>query len=275
MEMRYLADPVRFQRMTTEEVRQSFLVDTLFVPDKIVLVGVDLDRAIVGSAVPRRKSLALRETFSTGEFFCERRELGVLNIGGEGVVRVDGVAHRLTNKDIIYVGQGSKEIVFESIDRTTPAEFYLLSYPAHNAFPVAKASMAEAEAVQLGDPNACNERTIYKYIHPRGIKSCQLVMGVTVLAPSSVWNTMPPHTHRRRTEIYLYFDMPEEARVFHLLGMPSETRHVVVANKQAVISPSWSIHSGVGTSSYSFCWAMGGENQVFEDMQGVRLSDLR
>ncbi len=275
MEMRYLADPVRFQHMTTEELRRCFLVETLFALDELVLIGLDADRAVVGSAVPVKKALALNEKTSGPQAFCARREVGVLNIGGKGVVRVDGTPHELARKDMLYIGQGAVDVVFESVEAGNPAEFYLLSYPAHRGLPAVKITMAEAEAVRLGQADACNERVIHKYIHPGGVKSCQLVMGVTVLGPGSIWNTMPPHTHGRRTEIYLYFDLPEGARVFHLLGMPQETRHIVVANKQAVISPSWSIHSGVGTMPYSFCWGMGGENQVFEDMDAIDIRDLR
>ncbi len=276
MEVRHLADPIRFPSMTTAEIRAAFLVETLFAPDEVVLLYAETDRAIVGSAVPGDKPLRLEASKEiAAQYFCERRELGVLNIGGKGSVTVDGVGYKLENKDILYVGQGAREVVFESAQLESPAAFYLLSFPAHRAFPTTKASLADAAAVHVGQPTACNERTIYKYIHPGGIRSCQLVMGITVVAPGSNWNTMPPHTHERRCEIYLYFDMAEETRVFHLMGTAEETRHIVVANRQAVISPSWSIHSGVGTGPYAFCWGMGGENQAFDDMDAIDIHRIR
>ncbi|MBC7188144.1 MAG: 5-dehydro-4-deoxy-D-glucuronate isomerase [Calditrichaeota bacterium] len=276
MEIRYPADPIRFQRMTTEEIRGSFLVDTLFVPDEVVLLYSEVDRAVLGSAVPVTKPLHLGASRElAADYFCERRELGLLNVGGTGRVVVDGKSYELRNKDMLYIGQGARDVSFESERSDVPAAFYLLSFPAHAAFPTRKVAMEEAEAVHLGQAANCNERTIYKYIHPGGIKSCQLVMGLTVLAPGSNWNTMPPHTHERRTEIYLYFDMAEETRVFHFMGMAEETRHIVIANRQAVISPSWSIHAGVGTGPYSFCWGMGGENQTFEDMDVIEMTRLR
>lgn len=276
MEIRYLADPVRFQRMTTQEIRASFLVDRLFQPETIYLLYTEVDRAIIGSAVPKKNALVLEASKELGaEYFCERREIGVLNIGGNGRITVDGQQYDLGNRDGLYIGKGSKEIIFSSEDARQPAAFYLLSFPAHTTYPTKQAKLSDAEAVQLGSPEAANQRTIYKYIHPRGIPSCQVVMGFTVLAPGSVWNTMPPHTHERRMEVYLYFDMAEDTRVFHLMGTPDETRHIVVANRQAVISPSWSIHSGVGTGAYTFCWGMGGENQTFEDMDGVAIDQIK
>ncbi|MCR4437458.1 MAG: 5-dehydro-4-deoxy-D-glucuronate isomerase [bacterium] len=276
MEIRYPADPIRFRRMTTEETRDSFLVDTLFVPEEVVLLYSEVDRAVIGSAVPVTRPLRLGASKElAASYFCERREVGVLNAGETGMVTVDGEIYELHNKDMLYIGQGARDVSFESERPEDPAAFYLLSFPAHAALPTRKMAMEEAEAVYLGQAATCNERTIYKYIHPGGIKSCQLVMGVTVLAQGSNWNTMPPHTHERRTEIYLYFDMAEETRVFHFMGEPEETRHIVVANRQAVISPSWSIHAGVGTGPYSFCWAMGGENQAFEDMDAVEMARLR
>lgn len=276
MQTRYVADPLRFPRMTTEEVRQSFLIDNLFQPEAIYLLYCDVDRAIVGSAVPGKKPLRLEaSTELATSYFCERREIGILNIGGVGEVSIDNQLFRLENRDGLYIGKGSKDIFFSSLDAKNPAAFYLVSFPAHQAYPTQQARLENAEAVLLGTPEAANERTIYKYIHPRGIPSCQVVMGFTVLKPGSVWNTMPPHTHARRMEIYLYFDMADNARVFHLMGAAEETRHIVVANRQAVISPSWSIHSGVGTGAYTFCWGMGGENQTFEDMDGLEIGQLR
>jgi len=262
--------------MTTDEVRTSFLVGTLFAEDRITMVYSDVDRAIVGSAVPTRQPLSLESAPELrADTFCERRELGILNIGGAGTVTVDGTDYAMAGRDGLYVGRGSKAISFASDTAQTPARYYLLSYPAHAAYPTVHIRASDAEPVQLGSVGGSNKRTIYKLIHPDGAKSCQLVMGFTVLEPGSVWNTMPPHTHERRMEIYLYFDMSSGARVFHLMGPPSETRHIVVADCQAVISPSWSIHSGVGTGAYTFCWGMGGENQAFDDMDHLSIDELR
>ncbi len=276
MDVRYTADPVRYTRMTTEELRESFLVDTLFAADTIAMVYSDVDRAIVGSAVPASRTLSLESAPELrADTFCERRELGILNIGGAGTVTVDGTDCAMAARDGLYVGRGSKSISFASDTPQKPAQYYLLSYPAHAAYPTVHIKASEAEPVHLGSLEGSNKRTIYKLIHPDGAKSCQLVMGFTVLEPGSVWNTMPPHTHERRMEIYMYFDMPEDGRVFHLMGRPDETRHIVVANGQAVISPSWSIHSGAGTCAYTFCWGMGGENQAFDDMDHLTIDELR
>jgi 4-deoxy-L-threo-5-hexosulose-uronate ketol-isomerase len=279
MNVRYAPDPVRFERMSTEEIRESFLIDTLFGEDSISMVYSDRDRAIVGSAVPASKTLALGPAPELrAETFCERRELGVLNIGGPGTVTVDSVEHPLAGRDGLYVGRGSKTITFASDSAetpATPARYYLLSFPAHAAHPTVRIRQAEAEPVRLGSREGANQRTLYKLIHAGGARSCQLVMGFTVLEPGSVWNTMPPHTHERRMEVYLYFDLPAGGRVFHFMGRPEATRHVVVADGQAVISPSWSIHCGVGTGAYTFCWGMGGENQAFDDMDHLTLDQLR
>jgi len=276
MEERFAADPVRFARMTTEEVRESFLVETLFAEDSIVMVYCDVDRAIVGSAVPVGKPLSLESAPELrSDTFCGRRELGVFNIGGPGTVSADGTDYRMATHDGLYIGRGSKAIAFASYTVQTPARYYLLSYPAHAAYPTIHVRKSEAEKTHLGSAESANRRTIYKLIHPDSAKSCQLVMGFTVLEPGSVWNTMPPHTHGRRMEIYLYFDMANDARVFHFMGRPESTRHIVVANGQAVISPSWSIHTGVGTGAYTFCWGMGGENQAYDDMDHLRIDQLR
>lgn len=276
MNVRYPADPVRFARMSTDEIRESFLVDTLFREDGISMVYSDVDRAIVGSAVPATGTLTLESAPELrAETFCERRELGVLNIGGPGTVSVDGVEHVLAPRDGLYVGRGSKAISFASDSARAPARYYLLSFPAHADHPTVRIRQSEAEPVRLGSREACNQRTIYKLIHPGGARSCQLVMGFTVLEPGCVWNTMPPHTHERRMEVYLYFDLPANARVFHFMGRPEATRHLVVADGQAVISPSWSIHCGVGTAAYAFCWGMGGENQDFADMDHLTLDQLK
>ena len=231
---------------------------------------------MIGAATPTDTPLALpADPDLRTDYFTERRELGVLNIGQPGKIIVDGTAYFLNSLDCLYIGRGSRDVRFESTDHTDPAKFYLLSYPAHRTYPTSQAKKSEAEAVHLGSDAACNKRTIYKYIHPAGMASCQLVMGFTELAEGSAWNTMPPHTHLRRSEVYLYFNLAPDARVFHLMGETQETRHIVVANEEIVVSPSWSIHAGVGTSRYTFCWGMGGENQEFTDMDVIAVGDLR
>jgi len=271
-----MADPVRCAQMTTEEMRKCFLLEELFSPGEIKLAYCDADRAVVGGAVPTAKPLALgTDDALRSAYFTERRELGVLNIGAKGIITVDGTRYELNNLDCLYISRGSRDIQLQSSEADAPAQYYLLSYPAHAAFPTTLARRAEVEPLRLGTEATCNKRALYKYIHPAGIKSCQLVMGFTQMEPGSAWNTMPPHTHLRRSEVYLYFNVPPEARIFHLMGEPTETRHLVVADKQAVLSPSWSIHSGVGTTNYSFCWGMGGENQAFDDMDQLAIAQLR
>ncbi len=276
MEVRYLPDPARFCRMTTQEVRENFLIESLFQTDSIEMVYSDVDRVIVGSAVPAGRKLALTSADELrADYFCQRRELGILNIGQPGTITVDGQKYEMANLDCLYVGLGSKEISFTSDDSANPARFYLLSYPAHKEYPTSHIELKQASPVHLGSMEESNKRTIYKCIHPDGVKSCQLVMGFTILEAGCVWNTMPAHTHERRTEVYMYFNMPEKARVFHFMGQPKETRHIAVADGQAIISPSWSIHSGVGTSAYTFCWGMGGENQEFGDMDNLAVEDIQ
>lgn len=273
MEIRYTADPIRFPMMDTDELRENLLVEGLFQADEIIMTYVDVDRAIVGSAVPKAKGLELGAFEELrADAFCERRELGILNVGGDGVVEVDGQTFELSNLDCLYVGRGSQNIQFKQSDA---ASYYLLSYPAHQAYPTKLVKKADASPVELGTVEESNARTIYKYIHPANVESCQLVMGVTLLKPGCVWNTMPAHTHERRMEIYLYFNLEENGCVFHLCGPADETRHIVVRNGEAVISPSWSLHSGVGTQNYTFCWGMGGENQAFDDMDHIDMKSLR
>jgi 4-deoxy-L-threo-5-hexosulose-uronate ketol-isomerase len=275
MRLIQVADAVRYPRMTTQELRAAFLVDGLFAPGRISLAYVDLDRTVIGSAVPLAEPLTLAtDPNLRATYFTERRELGILNIGGPGTVAVDESQHELANLDALYVGQGNKGIVFSSRDASAPAEFYLLSYPAHVIYPVARVESGAVESTELGSPRTANLRTIKRLIHLDGVRSCQLVMGFTQLAAGSVWNTMPPHTHMRRSEVYLYFNLQPADRVVHMMGPAHETRHIVVANKQVVISPGWSIHAGVGTGSYSFCWGMGGENQVYSDMDPLAIADL-
>ncbi len=276
MGIRYSPDPVRFCRMTTQEIRSIFLIESLFQPDSVEMVYFDVDRAIVASVVPAGQALKLASADELrADYFCQRRELGVLNIGRSGTINVDGQKYKMANLDCLYIGLGSKEILFSSDDSANPARFYLLSYPAHKEYPTSHIQLNQASPIHLGSMEESNKRTIYKCIHSEGVKSCQLVMGFTVLEAGCVWNTMPAHTHQRRTEVYMYFNMSEKARVFHFMGKPRETRHIAVAEGQAVISPSWSIHSGVGTSAYTFCWAMGGENQKFDDMDHLVVEDIQ
>ena len=276
MKLLQLPDSIRYRTMTTEEMRGAFLLESLFVPDAVDLVYVDLDRTVIGSAVPSTRPLTLPcPEELRADFFLERRELGVLNIGGPGSVEVEAQSYPLDKLDALYIGRGNSRVVFHSADQSNPANFYLLSYPAHAVYPAAKANFDSIDPVTLGAAETANARRISKLIYLEGVRSCQLVMGVTQLDSGSVWNTMPPHTHMRRSEVYLYFDLPPADRVIHLMGPPQETRHLVVANKQVVISPGWSIHAGVGTRNYSFCWGMGGENQVYTDMDPAPVTDLR
>jgi 4-deoxy-L-threo-5-hexosulose-uronate ketol-isomerase len=276
METYFMADPMRYPTMTTKQIRETFLIDALYAPGAVHQAYVDLDRAVVGMAVPLKDPIELGANAAMrAQYFTERREVGVLNIGCNGMIHVDGKSHPLANLDCLYIGRGAREIIFESIDPDMPAVFYFLSYPAHDSYSTALIRKGEAQPVQLGSAETCNCRTVSKYIHLDGAKSCQLVMGVTHLHPGNVWNTMPAHTHTRRSEIYMYFNLAEDARVIHLMGPPQETRHIIMKNCEAVVSPGWSIHAGAGTQAYSFCWGMGGENQDYADMDAAPLQDLR
>jgi 4-deoxy-L-threo-5-hexosulose-uronate ketol-isomerase len=276
MKIYLMADPVRYPSMTTAQIRETFLVDNLYEPDSIRQAYVDLDRAVVGMAAPLATPLVLAaDEALRAKYFTERRELAALNIGGRGAIHADGKTYALGNLDCLYIGRGTKEIAFESTNPQSPAVFYLLSYPAHATYPTTLVRKEEASPVELGTVETCNRRTVCKYIHLGGAQSCQLVMGVTHLHPGSAWNTMPAHTHMRRSEIYMYFNLDPEARVFHLMGPAQETRHIVMKNREAVVSPGWSIHAGMGTQAYSFCWGMGGENQDYADMDPAPLSTLR
>jgi 4-deoxy-L-threo-5-hexosulose-uronate ketol-isomerase len=276
MQIRYSPNPADCRKLGTDELRAQFLIESLFAADKLEFVYTDADRAIVGSAVPSSSPIKLSaDAELRAAFFCERRELGVLSIGGEGVIEVDGTQYPMAYLDCLYVGRGSQNVVFSSKDATNPAAFFLLSYPAHANYPTTHARQKDATPVELGTVADANQRTIYKYIHGGGIKSCQLVMGFTRLKEGAVWNTMPAHTHTRRSEIYMYFDIEPKRRVMHFMGEPKHTRHLIVGNRQAVISPSWSIHSGCGTGNYNFCWGMGGENQTFDDMDPAPVDTLR
>ena len=268
-------DPASFARMNTAEVRAAFLLEELFVPGKIEFFCSHIDRAVIGAAVPVGETLGLQSCKElAADYFTQRRELGVINIGSPGAIRVDGQEFGLARKEALYIGRGKREIRFCSADPASPALFYFVSYPAHAVYPCVKIGRAQAEATELGSSNEANRRTIHKLIHPAGVKSCQLMMGCTELAEGSVWNTMPAHTHARRSEIYLYFDLPENAVVVHCMGEPWETRHLIVRNRQAVMSPNWSVHFGAGTTNYSFIWTMGGENQEFSDMDVVPMHAL-
>ncbi len=274
--MQYLPNPQQLRQMDSAQLRENFLVEELFQPGSVNLRFLDLDRVVLGGIVPTGEPLRLEASEAlAAEYFTERREVGVLNIGGAGQVSVDGERHALDRLDGLYIGRGSREIVFASQDADRPARFYLVSYPAHASHPTARIAKSDAQMVELGTQAQANRRLLYKYFHPDALPTAQLVMGITELLEGSVWNTMPAHTHQRRTEVYLYFDIPEDAVVFHFLGEPDQTRSLVVRDSQVALSPAWSIHAGCGTSNYSFCWAMGGENQAFSDMQAVDMKTLR
>ncbi|WP_026962734.1 5-dehydro-4-deoxy-D-glucuronate isomerase [Alicyclobacillus herbarius] len=276
MEIRHPSHPADALQYSTERLRQEFLVEGLFEAGEIHLVYTHHDRMLLGGAAPLAKSIVIENIPELRtNYFLERREVGIINIGREGAVHVDDETHNLGPRECLYVGLGRRRLAFSSTDPEHPARFYLVSAPAHRALPTRKATLAEAEPEHVGADAQSNRRIIYRFIHEGGIKSCQLMMGMTVLAPNNLWNTMPAHLHDRRSEVYLYFDLDEGARVFHLMGSPNATRHLVVANEQVVISPSWSIHAGVGTSHYTFIWAMAGENYTFQDMDPVSLNELR
>ena len=273
MNLHYFPSPAETNRLSTEELRAQFLIERLFVPGEINAHYTDLDRMITGAALPAAAPLALPVYKETGTgFFLERREIGILNIGAAGVVRVGGTAYTLDNLDCLYVGLGEREVTFENGGRGQAA-FFFISTPAHAKHPTAVARAADVKGEPIGDVTKANRRRINKYIHPEGLKSCQLVMGCTEFEPGSIWNTMPPHTHSRRTEIYMYFDLGDQM-VVHLMGEPQRTRHLIVRDREVVLSPAWSIHSGVGTGSYRFVWAMGGDNQVFSDMDPAPIAEL-
>ncbi|WP_053985653.1 5-dehydro-4-deoxy-D-glucuronate isomerase [Niameybacter massiliensis] len=287
MEIRTASSPRDVKHYTTERLREEFLIQNLFVGGEIKLVYSHIDRIITGAAVPTDKPLVLTAGEELrADYFLQRREMGIINVGGKGTITVDGRAYTLDYKDGMYIGMGQKDISFASEDATNPAKFYLNSAPAHTTYPTVLIKMdgekeegvviiKDENKVELGTLEESNHRVINKYILPGQVESCQLVMGMTALKPGSVWNTMPCHTHDRRMEVYLYFEMPEDAFVMHYMGEPTQTRHIVMRNEEAVISPSWSIHAGSGSRAYTFIWGMVGENQVFTDMDGVDNKDLR
>ncbi|EGR4280150.1 5-dehydro-4-deoxy-D-glucuronate isomerase [Vibrio cholerae] len=277
MQIRQAIHSQHAKTLDTENLRSQFLVESIFVDDQYTMTYSHIDRIVFGGIKPLNQTLSfaadLGKTFGV-DYFLQRRELGLINIGGDGVVTVDGESYQVAAKEALYVGMGAKEIAFASVNPVDPAKFYYNSAPAHQAYPNKKITLQEASPVTLGDAATSNKRTIYKYIVPDVLPTCQLLMGLTQLEPGSLWNTMPCHTHERRMEVYFYFGMQDDAAVFHLMGEPKETRHLVVRNEQAVISPSWSIHSGVGTQAYTFIWGMVGENQVFTDMDHIAMQDL-
>ncbi|WIH21549.1 5-dehydro-4-deoxy-D-glucuronate isomerase [Photobacterium damselae] len=276
MEIRQPIHSAHAKQLDTAGLREQFLIEDLFQAGQINLTYSHIDRIIVGAAVPTETAIAFEGGKEIGvDFFLQRRELGVINIGEPGLVVVDGQTYEIGAREAIYVGMGAQDIRFESVSAEQPARFYLNCAPAHHAYPTRKITREDAAPETLGNQENCNVRTIYKYLHPAVLPTCQLLMGMTELAPGSLWNTMPCHTHERRMEVYLYFDMNQDNVVFHYMGEPQETRHLVVHNEQAVISPSWSIHSGVGTAAYTFIWGMVGENQTFHDMDHVAMSDLK
>ncbi len=280
MDIRYSCSPVDFKRYNTEETRQEFLIETLFVKNEVVAVYSHVDRMVtlgvmpVGETVPLNKGIDIWKNFGT-EYFLERREIGIFNLGGVGQVIADGETYQLGYKDCLYLTRGVKDVWFSSGDSENPSKFYMVSAPAHCSYENKLIKIEDAAKKPLGSLETSNKRVINQFIHPDVLKTCQLSMGMTVLEPGSVWNTMPAHTHERRMEVYCYFEVPENNVVFHMMGQGNETRHIVMQNEQAVISPSWSIHAGAGTSNYTFIWAMGGENQAFDDMDVIPTTELR
>ncbi len=277
MEVRFAPNPDATIMMGTDELRKEFMIEEIFAAGKVNMLYSDVDRAIIGGAQPADSPIELvaSKKEMAAEYFCERREIGILNIGGNGMIIADGTGYAMELKDVLYIGKGVKTVTFSSDNKDVPAKFYFISYPAHTGYPTAHKKFRDAEPARMGNEKDSNKRTIFKYIHPNGIKSCQLVMGMTELEEGSVWNTMPAHTHLRRSEVYLYFSVKPDGVVFHMMGEPNETRHIIMRNEQAVISPSWSIHSGAGTGNYSFIWAMGGENQEFGDMDVLPMDVLK
>ena len=280
MDVRYSCNQRDFKRYTTEETRREFLIEKLFEPDAVVAVYSHVDRMValgimpVSDVVSIDKGIDVWKNFGT-RFFLERRECGLFNVGDAGSVTVDGQVYELGYRDCLYITRGAKEVLFASDHPAHPAKFYIVSAPAHASYENRLIRIADAAKKPCGAAETSNKRVINQFIHPDVLKTCQLSMGMTVLEPGSVWNTMPAHTHERRMEVYFYFEVPEDNVVFHFMGEGQQTRHIVMQNEQAVISPSWSIHAGAGTSNYTFIWAMGGENQAFDDMDGIPTTELR
>lgn len=276
IETRYAHSPEDIRHYSTEQTRKEFLMEQVFVPGDITLIYTHNDRLIFGGVVPTDKELEIVLNKDLGvDYFLERRELGVINIGGPGFIEIDGKKEEMKRQDGYYIGKETQHVVFSSQDAANPAKFYVASSPAHKKYPNVKISIDEIVPMEAGVVNEMNVRKIHQYIHPNVCESCQLQMGYTILEPGSSWNTMPCHTHERRMEAYMYFDMDENTKVFHFMGKPDETKHIVMGNEQAVINPSWSIHTGVGTKNYSFIWAMCGENITYDDMDMVPMDELK
>ena len=276
MQIRFQHSPAETARMNTEELRAHFLVKSLMMPDEWRLTYSHYDRMIVGGAMPVAQKMTLPNPHALrAQFFLERREMGIINVGATAIITADGNSYQLEKYDCLYLGRGVREVTAESVDSQQPAMLYCLSAPAHQSHPVQLMKQAQASPVNMGSLETANQRTIFKYIHLEGLKSCQLVMGLTIIKPGSVWNTMPPHTHDRRMEAYFYFDVPDQQAVFHFMGEPQQTRHLLAGNNDAVLSPPWSIHAGCGTSHYSFIWGMAGENYVYTDMDAVAIPDIK
>ncbi len=280
MDIRYAANPRDVKRYTTEELRAEFLIENLYRPDEVTAVYSHVDRMVTLGCMPVKEIVSIDKgidvwaNFGT-KYFLERREIGIFNIGGAGRICVDGTEYALGYKDCLYITMGAKEVLFSSDCCEKPAKFYMVSAPAHRSYETRLLRLADANKRPLGSLETSNKRVINQFIHPAVLKTCQLSMGMTVLEPGSVWNTMPAHTHERRMEVYMYFEVPEDQVVFHMMGQGQETRHIVMTNEQAVISPSWSIHAGAGTCNYTFIWAMGGENQEFDDMDTIPTNRLK
>ncbi|MFN7252668.1 MAG: 5-dehydro-4-deoxy-D-glucuronate isomerase [Anaerobacillus sp.] len=276
MQTRYATNPEDVKSYTTDKLREEFLVETIFELGKVHLTYTHNDRMIFGGVTPAEEELTIKLDKELGvEYFLERREMGIINIGGHGIVILDGTEYDMQLQDGLYVSKGTKEVLFRSKDAANPAKFYINSTPAHHIYPTVKIDINKISPLEAGSSETLNDRKIYQYIHPNVCESCQLQMGLTMLSQGSVWNTMPCHTHERRMEVYLYFNMEPETRVFHFMGKPEETRHLVLKNEQAAISPSWSIHTGTATSNYTFIWGMCGENITYHDMDFVKMEELR
>ena len=276
MEIRFQNSPLETSKMSTSELKSNFLIPELMQAGKMKLVYSHYDRMIVGGVVPTASAIELpNEAELRANYFLERRELGIINVGGKGTVVADGVNYEIEKLECVYLGKGTQKVHFESKEANSPAQFYILSVPAHQTYPNTKMTKEQASPVNLGELATSNKRTIYKYIHNDGIQSCQLVMGLTTLEEGCVWNSVPPHTHTRRMEAYFYFDIHEAHRVMHFMGEPQETRHVVIGNNEAVLSAPWSMHFGVGTANYGFIWGMAGENKEFTDMDPVPIATIK
>lgn len=280
MDIRYSTNQKDFRLYTTDEIREEFLIETLFVPDDVTAVYSHVDRIVTMGAMPVNDTLKLDKNIDCWKnfgvnYFLERREIGIINIGGKGVVTADGQEYTLDRIEGLYISMGTKEVTLKAVDPANPPKFYMCSTPAHKPCPTTAIPFDKAVHRDLGSLATSNARTINQFVHPDVLETCQLSMGVTILKEGSVWNTMPAHTHERRMEVYMYFDVPEDNVVFHFMGEADETRHVVMKNEQAIISPSWSIHSGAGTSNYSFIWAMAGENRAFDDMDVIKTTELK